>query len=80
MSKFEDSITPIKGTVEDVDWTDDVRTRDYYPNRFEYFYKDILCGLLSGVAPKDEDKQIMRAIHLTEKALDSVDERDSTQG
>ena len=68
MDKFEDSAAP--------NWTEDVRTRDYYPTRFEYFLKDVLTGMLSRTAPKDEDKCIRNAIRYTkliEEALDAVD-------
>jgi len=68
MDKFEDSAGP--------NWTEDVRTRDYYPTRFEYFLKDVLTGMLSRTAPKDEDKCIRNAIRYTkliEEALDAVD-------
>jgi len=55
-------------------WTEDVRTRDYYPTRYEFFLKDVLCGMLSRTAPRDEERCIARAmkyVDMVEKALDS---------
>jgi len=79
MSKFEDSVIAPKPTLaaEKVDWTEEVRTRDYYPTRFEYIFKDVLCGMLSRTSPKDEHKTIQRALNFTRQVEDALD---STEG
>ncbi len=89
MSEFEDSMqthsheNPTQvhvsdnlarfGEANEVDWTEDVRTRDYYPTRFEFFLKDILCGMLSRTAPKEEKKVIAKAFAFTRMVEDALD-------
>ncbi len=54
-----------------------VHTRDYYPTRFEYLFKDILCGLLAKSSHKDEIKLHRRALELTELAEQALDEHEA---
>jgi hypothetical protein len=68
MSKFEDS-----ALAKVTDWTEDVRTRDYYPSRFEYLFKDVLMSFLANTSEKDRDKCIAKAILFTKKVEDALD-------